>query len=113
MPGGGGAALSARQPLSALDIAFWDIEGSGSGVLVYRLLGGPFGSVYRVYASHWLGGVKTPEEAYEGAREAVRRGFQGFKWIPLRAPDLRENERRDSQGGRTDGGRPGRRRAGR
>ena len=78
--------------LAALDIALWDIEGKRLGVPVYRLLGGAFRERHRVYASHWLGGVKMPEEAYEGAREAVRRGFRGFKWIPFRASELRENE---------------------
>ncbi len=78
--------------LSALDIALWDLEGKRLGVPVYRLLGGPFRERHRVYASHWLAGVKTPEEAYEGAREAVRRGFKGFKWIPFRASELRDDE---------------------
>lgn len=78
--------------LSALDIALWDLEGKRLGVPVYRLLGGPFRERHRVYASHWLGRVKTPEDAYEGAQEAVRRGFRGFKWIPFRSSELRENE---------------------
>jgi galactonate dehydratase len=78
--------------LSALDIALWDIEGKRLGVPVYRLLGGPFRERHRVYASHWLTGVQSPEEAYEGAREAVRRGFSGFKWIPFRAAEMRANE---------------------
>ena len=78
--------------LSALDIALWDLEGKRLGVPVYRLLGGPFRDRHRVYASHWLGGVSSPEDAHDGAREAVRRGFRGFKWIPFRSSDLRENE---------------------
>ena len=78
--------------LAALDIALWDLEGKRLGVPLYRLLGGPFRERHRVYASHWLGGVTTPEGAFEGAREAVRRGFKGFKWIPFRAAELRADE---------------------
>ena len=69
--------------MGALDMALWDIEGKRLGVPVYRLLGGPFRPRIRVYTSHWLSNVSTPEEAYEGAQEAVRRGFSGFKWGPF------------------------------
>jgi galactonate dehydratase len=86
----GGATLSSA--LAALDIALWDLEGKRLGVPVYRLLGGPFRPKLRGYASHWLSGVTTPEGAYEGAREAVRRGFTAFKWSPFRADALREDE---------------------
>lgn len=78
--------------LSALDIALWDIEGKRLGVPVYRLLGGPYTDRIRGYASHWLYDAQTPEDAYEGAQEAVRRGFTAFKWNPLRSTDLRRNE---------------------
>lgn len=78
--------------LSALDIALWDIEGKRLGVPVYRLLGGPYTDRIRGYASHWLYHARTPEDAYEGAREAVRRGFSAFKWNPLRSADIRANE---------------------
>lgn len=86
----GGATLSTA--LAGLDIALWDLEGKRLGVPVYRLLGGPFRERLRVYASHWLSGIQTPQEAYEGAREVVRRGFHGFKWSPFRTERLRENE---------------------
>ena len=65
----GGATIMTA--LGALDIALWDIEGKRLGVPVYRLLGGPFRERLRVYASHWLSGAKSPEEAREGAREAA------------------------------------------
>jgi len=78
--------------MAALDIALWDIEGKRLGVPVYRLLGGPFRMQLRGYASHWLSGITTPEEAYEGAREATRRGFTAFKWGPFNPTKLRENE---------------------
>lgn len=80
--------------LGALDIALWDIEGKRLGVPVYRLLGGPFREQLRVYASHWLSDVDTPEQAYAGAQEAVRRGFTAFKWGPFSRQLLRENENR-------------------
>jgi galactonate dehydratase len=78
--------------LGALDIALWDIEGKRLGVPVYRLLGGPFRTRVRAYASHWLEGVTDEAEAHAQAREAVRRGFTAFKWSPFRAADLRQNE---------------------
>lgn len=86
----GGAVQSTAQ--SALDIALWDLEGKRLGVPVYRLLGGPFADRFRVYASHWLPEVDTPEAAYEGAREAVRRGFTAFKWNPFKNPGFRGQE---------------------
>lgn len=86
---GGPTLLSA---MAALDIALWDIEGKRLGVPVYRLLGGPFRTKLRGYASHWLAGAETPEAAFDGAREAVRRGFSAFKFTPFRQDRLRENE---------------------
>ncbi len=81
--------------LGALDIALWDIEGKRLGVPVYRLLGGPFRPRLKVYASHWLAGTQTPEQARDGAREAIQRGFDGFKWGPFNRQRLRENEARE------------------
>ncbi len=80
--------------MGALDIALWDLEGKRLGVPVCRLLGGPFRDRLRGYASHWLARVETPEQAAEGAREAVRRGFTAFKWGPFNSQRLRENEAR-------------------
>lgn len=78
--------------LSALDIALWDLEGKRLGVPVHRLLGGAHRDRVRAYASHWLAGVETPEQAAEGAREAVRRGFTAFKWVPVTYEKLRAGE---------------------
>lgn len=86
----GGTIQSTAQ--SALDIALWDLEGKRLGVPVYRLLGGPYTDRVRAYASHWLPNVETPEEAFEGAREAVRRGFTAFKWNPFKNGNLRRGE---------------------
>jgi galactonate dehydratase len=80
--------------LGALDIALWDLEGKRLGVPVYRLLGGPYRTELRGYASHWLAGATTPEQAYAGAQEAVRRGFTAFKWSPFDPVLLRSNEAR-------------------
>ena len=78
--------------LGALDIALWDLEGKRLGVPVYRLLDGPYRTELRGYASHWLAGATTPEQAYAGAQEAVRRGFTAFKWSPFDLILLRTNE---------------------
>lgn len=80
--------------LGALDIALWDLEGKRLGVPVYRLLGGPYRTELRGYASHWLAGATTPEQVYAGAQEAVRRGFTAFKWSPFDPVLLRTNEAR-------------------
>ena len=77
---------------AALDIALWDIEGKRLGVPVYRLLGGPFTTRIRAYASHWLPDVSTPEAAHAGARDAVARGFDAFKWNPFKTPRFRTHE---------------------
>lgn len=86
---GGATAMTA---LAALDIALWDIEGKRLGVPVYRLLGGAQRDRLKVYASHWLSGVRKPELAAEGAREAIRRGYHGFKFIPVTYEGLRDDE---------------------
>ena len=88
----GGATLMTA--LGALDIALWDLEGKRLGVPVYRLLGGPYRTELRAYASHWLAGATTAEQAHAGAREAVRRGFSAFKWSPFNGDALRINEAR-------------------
>jgi len=77
----GGAVL--QTALAALDIALWDLEGKRLGVPVARLLGGAMRTSLRGYASHWLAGARTPQDAFDGAREAVRRGFTAFKCRPF------------------------------
>lgn len=86
---GGATFMSA---LAALDIALWDIEGKRLGVPVHRLLGGAHRTRIKAYASHWLSGVRTPEKAFEGAKEARRRGFSAFKFMPFTFEGLRANE---------------------
>ena len=86
----GGAVFTSA--LSALDIALWDLEGKRLGVPVARLLGGVFRTSLRGYASHWLQGAQTPEDAFNGAREAVSRGFTAFKCRPFSHEGLLANE---------------------
>jgi galactonate dehydratase len=86
----GGAVF--QTALAALDIALWDLEGKRLGVPVARLLGGAQRTALKAYASHWLQGADTPEKAHAGAREAVRRGFAGFKCRPFTYEGLRANE---------------------
>jgi galactonate dehydratase len=78
--------------LSALDIALWDIEGKRLGVPVHRLLGGAHRDRLKVYASHWIRGTDSPEQAYALAKEALKRGFTGFKCSPFTREGLIENE---------------------
>ena len=86
----GGAVFTSA--LSALDIALWDIEGRRLGVPVHRLLGGAHRDRLRVYASHWISGKDTPEHAFDAAKEALRRGFTGFKCSPFTREGLAEDE---------------------
>src|SRR4029453_17155193 len=84
-----GAVL--QTALSALDIALWDLEGKRLGVPVARLLGGTFRPTPRGHGSHWRQGANTPEAAFAGAQEAVRRGFTAFKCRPFSFDGLRDN----------------------
>jgi galactonate dehydratase len=86
----GGAVF--QTALAALDIALWDLEGKRLGVPVARLLGGAQRTALKAYASHWLQGADTPDKAHAGAKEAVRRGFGGFKCRPFSYEGLRANE---------------------
>jgi galactonate dehydratase len=86
---GGAVFMSA---LAGIDLALWDLEGKRLGVPVHRLLGGAHRTRLRVYASHWLRGAKTPDEAHASAREAVRRGFTAFKFSPLTREALKSDE---------------------
>jgi galactonate dehydratase len=86
---GGAVFMSA---LAGIDLALWDLEGKRLGVPVHRLMGGAHRTHVRVYASHWLRADSTPERAHEAAREAVRRGFTGFKFSPLSREALKADE---------------------
>lgn len=86
---GGAVFMSA---LAGLDLALWDLEGKRLGVPVHRLLGGAHRMSLRVYASHWLRNVTDPKDAHAKAKEAVRRGFTGFKFSPLTHEALKADE---------------------
>lgn len=88
---GGAVFMSA---LSALDIALWDLEAKRLGVPVYRLLGGAHREHLKVYASHWISGTDTPDQAFDKAKQAVARGFGGFKCNPFTRERLWDNERK-------------------
>lgn len=86
---GGAVFMSA---LAGLDIALWDIEGKRLGVPVWRLLGGAHRTRLRVYASHWISGNDSPEQAFTAARKAVELGFTGFKCMPFTFERLQAGE---------------------
>lgn len=69
--------------IAGLEGALWDIEGKRLGVPVYRLLGGPIRDRVRIYASHWIHHAETLDQVAAEAKEAVRRGFNAFKWSPF------------------------------
>ncbi|WP_108660338.1 mandelate racemase/muconate lactonizing enzyme family protein [Acuticoccus kandeliae] len=89
----GGATMMTA--LAAIDIALWDLEGKRLGVPVHRLLGGAHRTRLPVYASHWISADMEPDTVKARAAEAVARGFGGFKCIPVRPAELRENEARE------------------
>ena len=76
--------------LSAIDIAFWDIEGKRLGVPVWRLLGGSIHPRFRNYYSHWDAVVRpaSPEAFGEKAVETANAGWTAVKLsIPNRGTE--------------------------
>jgi len=76
--------------LSALDIAFWDIEGKRLGVPVWRLLGGSIHPRFRNYYTHWDAVVQStsPEAFGEKAVETAKAGWTAVKLsIPNRGTE--------------------------
>src|ERR1035438_3427092 len=70
-----------RVAVSALDMAFWDIEGKRLGVPVWRLLGGPIHPKLRVYHTHWdaVVGSTNPDAYAEKAVETMKNGWTALK----------------------------------
>ena len=70
--------------LSGLDIALWDILGKVAGLPIYRLLGGPFRTRVRAYAT----GMYLTEPAVDDpgiiAREAAGYVAQGFGAVKVK-----------------------------
>lgn len=63
--------------LAGCDTALWDLRGRLLGQPVYTLLGGPYTTRIRAYASGVQGA--TPAERAESAREFVAQGFAAIK----------------------------------
>ena len=79
-----------RTALSALDIAFWDIEGKRLGVPVWRLLGGSIHSRFRTYYTHWDAAVRSddPDAFAERAVETMKNGWTAVKFsVPNRGTE--------------------------
>lgn len=85
--------------LSALDLAFWDIEGKRLGVPVWRLLGGPMNNRLRPYFTHWddihsaadaAAKNRSPQAYADKASEAVKRGWTAVKFSALFSRDESE-----------------------
>lgn len=69
-------------PISAVEIALWDILGKQLDAPIYKLLGGPTRDRVPVYC-HCLSGP-DPETFADNARNVVRRGYRAFKTtLPL------------------------------
>lgn len=72
----------ATTPLSAVEIALWDILGQSLGVPIYKLMGGPTRDRVPVYC-HCAAG-STPEEFAANAVACVQRGYRALKvTLPL------------------------------
>jgi L-alanine-DL-glutamate epimerase-like enolase superfamily enzyme len=69
--------------MAAVDMALWDLKGKALGQPVYRLLGGPFRTRLRAYASVLFG--DTPDATRDAARRWADRGFTAVKfgWGPM------------------------------
>ena len=72
----------ATTPLSAVEIALWDILGQSLGVPIYKLMGGPTRDRVPVYC-HCAAGA-TPDEFAANAQACVARGYRALKvTLPL------------------------------
>lgn len=72
----------ATTPLSAVEVALWDILGQSLGVPIYRLMGGPTRDRVPVYC-HCAAGA-TPDDFAANAQACVERGYRALKvTIPL------------------------------
>ena len=64
-------------PISAVEIALWDILGKSLGVPIYKLMGGPTRDRVPVYC-HCLCGA-SPEEFAQNAEKCVQQGYFAIK----------------------------------
>jgi galactonate dehydratase len=77
---GGSTVMTA---ISGVEIAMWDIIGKACQQPVYRLLGGRYHKRIPAYANGWYGGISTPAEYAERAREVIKLGYCGVKFDPF------------------------------
>ncbi|MBI4553983.1 MAG: mandelate racemase/muconate lactonizing enzyme family protein [Candidatus Latescibacteria bacterium] len=73
-----GRAAVGLHAMAGVNLALWDVIGQAYGQPVYRLLGGPFATRFRAYASVLFG--ETPAETYEIARRLADQGFTAVKF---------------------------------
>ena len=71
--------------MSAIDEALWDIKGKALGLPVYEMLGGRCWDKLRLYANGWYGGLETPDEFAEKAKQVVADGYTALKFDPFGA----------------------------
>jgi L-alanine-DL-glutamate epimerase-like enolase superfamily enzyme len=78
--GRGGVVL---HTIGGIDIALWDIAGKYYNQPIYRLLGGPFQTRLRAYASTLFG--SNGKETAEEGKKWVDKGFTAVKfgWVPM------------------------------
>ena len=71
-------------PLSAIDVALWDIAGKALGQPVYKLLGGYRDRIPTYASSAFLTEI---DEYVEDALSAVDKGVRGYKIHPIQEPE--------------------------
>ncbi|HZR99718.1 MAG TPA: mandelate racemase/muconate lactonizing enzyme family protein [Chloroflexota bacterium] len=69
--------------LSAIDVALWDLKGKALGLPIYALLGGPFRTEVRAYATG-LFHRHVPDQARALAEEAAGYAAEGFRAMKLK-----------------------------
>jgi len=77
---GGSTVMTA---ISGVEIAMWDLVGKDCGKPVYQLLGGRCHDRLPAYANGWYGGVQTPDEYANRAKDVVSRGYTALKLDPF------------------------------
>lgn len=78
-----GRAGLAIHAMAGVNLALWDIAGKAYSQPIYRLLGGPFATRFRAYASVLF--EDTPDRTCEAAKKWADRGFTAVKfgWGPM------------------------------
>ncbi|MCS6771965.1 MAG: mandelate racemase/muconate lactonizing enzyme family protein [Kiritimatiellae bacterium] len=79
-----GHSLALYGAMAGFDLACWDIKGKSVGRPLHDLLGGRVRDSLDLYANHWYGDAKTPEEFAAKAAAAVAAGWRGLKFDPFR-----------------------------